>query len=151
MRLCIPTASDRGLEAALPLDFAEATYLTVVDTESGEVVANREAPPRRGRGCGAREEVDAIVGLGADAVLCRSIGRGAGRWLASANLPVFATAASVVGAALEEYGAAPEHRLTVDETFGGFGRFGGGRGFGFGRGGGRGFGFAGGRGRGRER
>jgi predicted Fe-Mo cluster-binding NifX family protein len=146
MKLCIPTSSNRALEAALPPDFADATHLMVVDTDSGQVVANQEVPARRVWGSGARERVDIALALGAEGVLCRSIGQGARSWFAGAHLPVFLTEASVAGEALGEYKAGGEHRLATEGPFQRGRRFAG-RGFG----GGRGFGFGGGRGRGRGR
>jgi predicted Fe-Mo cluster-binding NifX family protein len=138
MKVCIPTLSDSGLEAIIAEDFGDAVYLTVVDSVTGQVIANSPSSIHPPGGSGARDAAEALRALGAEAVLCRSLGRGASSWLAGAGLPVFLTNAFIAREALESVGerlSALEPGLGRNRMGRGGGRMGRGRG---GMGGGRG-------------
>jgi predicted Fe-Mo cluster-binding NifX family protein len=145
MKLCIPTTSDQGLDAPVAADFSDADYLTIVETDTGEVVAQTRTGRHRRRGSGARDAAEVVRALGAEAILCRRLGRGAWAWFSDANLPVFLTDAVVARDALAEHRASHAQRMTAMDA----GRFRGGAGRGRG-GAGREFGGAG-MGRGRHR
>jgi len=103
MKLCIPTADDRGLEGRVSEHFGRAPYFTVVDTNSGrtEIVANANAEHAHGE-CGGW---DALLTLPLDAVVCRGVGRRAHDRLAEHGLMVLATDASDVSGVVEAFRA----------------------------------------------
>jgi predicted Fe-Mo cluster-binding NifX family protein len=97
MRICIPTHGDEGLEAAVAGHFGRAPFLTLVDTDSGEVSVLANAP----HGEGQCHPTDALEGRGVEAVLCSGVGRRALASLAGAGIQVLVTQAPRVHEAVE--------------------------------------------------
>lgn len=123
MRICVPTDTDEGIEAAISRHFGRAPYFSVVDTANGEVasVANRHVE----HGHGQCDPVGQLSTLAPDAVVVAGIGGKALGRLAAAGIPTYLTKAStlrgvlaqVQGEGLEEIdakgacgGAGPGHR-----------------------------------------
>jgi predicted Fe-Mo cluster-binding NifX family protein len=125
MKICVPTADDRGLEAAPYGHVGGAPYYTIADTDTGEVRAVRRGSHGHGHGeCGPGS---AIRALDVETVVCSDIGRRAMASLEEAGITVLVSAGRTVG---EILAAAREGRLRVlspDEVCAGHGaRHGGG-------------------------
>jgi predicted Fe-Mo cluster-binding NifX family protein len=104
MRICIPTHGDEGLAAAVAGHFGRAPFLTLVDTDSGEVSVLANAP----HGEGHCHPTDALEGRSVEALLCSGVGRRALASLAEAGIRVLVTQAPRVDEAI-----AALHRGTV--------------------------------------
>ena len=87
MRICVPTATDEGLDAKVYGHFGSAPFFTVLDTERDvvEIVPNGDQHHEHGK-C---NPVAALMGIVLDAVLVRGIGRGALLRLTQAGIPVY--------------------------------------------------------------
>jgi predicted Fe-Mo cluster-binding NifX family protein len=112
MRLCIPTADDRGRAARLSDHFGSAPYFTIVDDASGSVDVIRNGHARHQPG-----HCDAAEGLAShrvDAVLCLGLGRRALAGLGAAGIRVFMTPAGDVDGALEAFRAGRTVPLTPE-------------------------------------
>jgi len=112
MKLCIPTEDDRGLAGRLSAHFGSAPYLTLVDSETGdvEVVSNRQ-PDHEPGACTSAEK---LKGYGVEAVVCQGLGRRAFGRLEDAGLPVFVAEAGSASDALEAFRAGRLPRLTEE-------------------------------------
>jgi predicted Fe-Mo cluster-binding NifX family protein len=97
MKICIPTHGDEGLEAAVAGHWGRAPFLTLVDTESGEVSVQANAPHGEGR-CAPTGPLE---GRGVEVVLCSGVGRRAMAALAQAGIRVLVTDAQRVDRAVE--------------------------------------------------
>lgn len=89
MRLCIPTADDRGLRGRASPHFGSAPFFTLVDdaTRDVQVVVNPTAAHRHGR-CTPVEE---LRRRGVEAVVCRGLGARALGHLRTMGIPVLRT------------------------------------------------------------
>ena len=71
MRICVPTATDDGLDATVHEHFGSAPYFSILDTETGAVEAVRNANEHHEHGqC---NPVGALTGLNPDALVVRGI------------------------------------------------------------------------------
>jgi predicted Fe-Mo cluster-binding NifX family protein len=98
MRICIPTQGDEGLEAAVAGHWGRAPFLTLVDTDSGEVAVLANTP----HGEGHCHPTGPLEGRGVEAILCSGVGRRAVAALEEAGIRVLVTQAERVDAAVEE-------------------------------------------------
>jgi predicted Fe-Mo cluster-binding NifX family protein len=116
MKLCIPTESDEGLTAAVAGHLGRAPFLTLIDTETGELAVVPSAPHRDG-GCSPAEP---LAGRGVSAVVCQGVGARAVGAFEAAGIRVLKTTAlrvdealadvrRGVALALEADGACPGH------------------------------------------
>lgn len=114
MRVCIPTETDRGLEALLYGHFGSAPYFTIVDIETGTV----EIRDNQGRvhAHGACHPVGAIDGLGVQAVVCGGMGLRALQKLEEAGIEVFRSGAPTVAEAIREIKDKSAEKLTMEAT-----------------------------------
>jgi len=117
MKLCIPTNDDRGLAATLAAHFGDARYLTIIDTETGDVMVERKDPGHHG--AGSCETAETIRSLGADVVICRTLGRNAFARLAQAGLPVFTSDAASTSNAIDDYRSDRLRPMTLNDACGG--------------------------------
>jgi predicted Fe-Mo cluster-binding NifX family protein len=92
MKICIPTEGDEGLAAAVAGHLGRAPFLTLVDTESGELAVLANAPHT----AGACRPAAPLVGRGIEAVVCAGAGRGAVAALEAAGIRVLVTGAERV-------------------------------------------------------
>jgi predicted Fe-Mo cluster-binding NifX family protein len=115
MRICIPTHGDEGLEAAVAGHLGRAPYLTLVDTESGEVAVLANAPHGEGHCHPPRP----LAGRGVEAVLCSGAGRRAVAALEAAGIRVLVTWAQRVDEAVEALRSGAVRALGTDEACGG--------------------------------
>jgi predicted Fe-Mo cluster-binding NifX family protein len=115
MRICIPTNGDEGLEAAVAGHLGRAPFLTLVDTESGEVAVLANAAHSEGH-CHPTEPLE---GRGVEAILCSGVGRRAVAALEGAGLRVLLTQAQRVDQAVEAFRAGAVRVLGVSEACGG--------------------------------
>jgi predicted Fe-Mo cluster-binding NifX family protein len=97
MRICIPTHGDEGLGAEVAGHLGRAPFLTLVDTESGELAVIQNAPHRAGR-C---QPTAPLEGRGVEAVVCSGVGRRAMATLETAGIRVLTTHAARVAEVLE--------------------------------------------------
>ena len=97
MKICIPTHTDEGLEAAVAGHLGRAPFLTLVDTDSGEVAVLQNAP----HGEGHCHPTGPLEGRGVDAILCSGVGRRAVAALEGAGIRVLVTQAQRVDEAVE--------------------------------------------------
>jgi predicted Fe-Mo cluster-binding NifX family protein len=114
MRICIPTETDKGLEAPLYGHFGSAPYFTIVDTEAGTL----EVHDNQGQvhAHGACHPVGAIDGLGVKAVVCGGMGLRALQKLEEAGIEVYRSGALTVREAAREIAEKRAERLTVEGT-----------------------------------
>ena len=89
MRICIPTEGDEGLAGAVAGHPGRAPFLTLVDTESGEVAVVANAPHGE-RACSPAER---LAGTGVEAVVCPGAGKRAVATLGAAGIRVLLTTA----------------------------------------------------------
>lgn len=109
MRICIPTDGNEGLAAAVAGHFGKAPFLTLVDTESGELSVISNAAHEGGH-C---RPAAPLEGRGVEAVLCSGVGRGAVLALEAAGIRVLATGAPHVQGAVEALRAGAVRELGV--------------------------------------
>jgi predicted Fe-Mo cluster-binding NifX family protein len=112
MKICLPTETDRGLDALLYGHFGSAPYFTIADTETGTL----EVRDNQGRvhAHGACHPVGAIEGLGVQAVVCGGMGLRALQKLEESGLEVYRSEAVTVGEALREIKEGRAEKLTAD-------------------------------------
>lgn len=115
MRICIPTHGDEGLTAAVAGHLGRAPFLTVVDTDSGEVAVLENAP----HGNGHCHPTAVIEGRGVDAILCSGVGRRAVAALEGAGVRVLVTQAQRVDEAVEALRRGAVRVLGASEACGG--------------------------------
>jgi predicted Fe-Mo cluster-binding NifX family protein len=115
MRICIPTHGDEGLEAAVAGHWGRAPFLTLVDTDSGEVAVLANAPHAEGH-C---HPTGPLESRGVEAVLCSGVGRRAVAALEGAGIRVLLTQAQRVDAAVEALRTGAVRELGVNEACGG--------------------------------
>lgn len=88
MKICIPTADDRGLDAALAQHFGQAPFLTMVDVDSGDLKVVRNP------GCHSKSyqchHVPLLTAHGVDAVACLRLGKRAQTSLRASGIEVLA-------------------------------------------------------------
>jgi predicted Fe-Mo cluster-binding NifX family protein len=87
MRICVPTATDDGMEAAVYRHFGSAPYFSLLDTERDEVevIPNGDHHHEHGL-C---NPVGALLGVELDAVAVLGMGRNALARLTQAGIPVY--------------------------------------------------------------
>ena len=87
MRICVPTATDEGIDAVVYPHFGSAPYFSIVDTDSDlvEVVRNGHQHHEHGH-C---NPVGSLMGVELDAVVVRGMGRNALARLSQAGIPVY--------------------------------------------------------------
>lgn len=87
MRICVPTGTDEGIDAAVFGHFGSAPYFSVLDTDTGEVevLTNGNEHHEHGR-CRPVQQLDPAR---LDAVAVRGMGRNALTRLAAAGIPVY--------------------------------------------------------------
>ncbi len=114
MRICIPTASEGGLEASVCSHFGSAPYFTVVDDASGavEVVRNTHVQHEHG----SCDPTAAVLGLGIDAVVCRGVGWRGLVMLEEQGVPVYRTENWRAGDALKALRAGHLPRAGLDHV-----------------------------------
>jgi predicted Fe-Mo cluster-binding NifX family protein len=115
MRICIPTQGDEGLEAAVAGHLGRAPFLTLVDTESGDVAVLANAA----HGEGHCHPTEPLEGRGVEAILCSGVGRRAVAALEGAGIRVLLTQAQRVDQAVEALRSGAVRVLGVSEACGG--------------------------------
>lgn len=115
MRICIPTQGNEGLAAAVAGHMGRAPFLTLVDTDSGEVVVLANAP----HAAGACRPAEPLLGRGIEAVVCGGAGRGAVGALEAAGIRVLVTAAEWVADAVTAVRRGGLRVLGAEEACGG--------------------------------
>lgn len=115
MRICIPTHGDEGRGATVAGHLGRAPFLTLVDTESGEVSVLANAP----HGEGHCHPTDPLEGRGVEAVLCSGVGRRAVAALEAAGIRVLVTDARRVEDAILALETGAVRVLGVGEACGG--------------------------------
>jgi predicted Fe-Mo cluster-binding NifX family protein len=115
MKICIPSDGNEGLEAAVAGHFGRAPFLTLVDTESGEVAVLANTP----HGEGHCNPMASLEGSGVEAILCSGVGRRAVAALEGAGIRVLVTEAQRVDQAVQALRDGAVHALGVSEACGG--------------------------------
>jgi predicted Fe-Mo cluster-binding NifX family protein len=115
MKICIPTHGDEGLAAAVAGHLGRAPFLTLVDTETGEVAVLANAPHAEGH-C---HPTGPLEGRGVEAVLCSGVGRRAVAALEEVGIRVLVTQAQRVDEAVHALRGGGVRRLGVSEACGG--------------------------------
>lgn len=106
MRICIPTEGDEGLAAAVAGHLGRAPFLTLIDTDSGEVDV-MASTLHGGRSC---SPAASLAGADVEALVCQGAGKRAVAALEAAGIRVLLTSAIRVEDAAA---AAHEGRLRV--------------------------------------
>ncbi len=109
MKICIPTESDDGLAALVAGHWGRAPFLTLVDTDSGEVAVLANAPHGE-HSCAPGEP---LAARGVEAVVCPGAGKRAVATLQAAGIRVLLTNALRADEALA---AARRGELSILET-----------------------------------
>lgn len=101
MKVCMPTETDRGLEAAVMTHFGSAPFFTIYDsdTESIEHINNRNQHHLHG-GC---QPLMALNGKAVDVVICGGMGARAVQKLGEGGINVFKVKGTTVKEALANY------------------------------------------------
>jgi predicted Fe-Mo cluster-binding NifX family protein len=115
MKICIPTHGDEGLGAAVAGHLGRAPFLTLVDTESGDLAVIANDP----HGEGHCHPTDPLEGRGVEAILCSGVGRRAVAALEGAGIRVLVTQAQRVDEAVEALRTGAVRVLAVSEACGG--------------------------------
>jgi len=103
MKLCIP-ADRPALDANVDARFGRATYLVVVDSDTGSLIESVENHPNMQAAAGAGIQAgQAAVETGADALLCRHCGPKAFRVLTAGGMKVYLGASGTVADAVEAF------------------------------------------------
>ena len=120
MKLCIPTRDDAGLEAESAGHFGRAPYFTLVDTGSDDVVTVPN--PESGRRHGTCHPLHRLRDQHLDAIVCRSLGRGAFSQLQQQGIAVYTSPKATVAEILAEARAGTLQQTSLDEACHGAGR-----------------------------
>ena len=101
MRICMPTETDRGLDAAVMAHFGSAPFFTIYDTDTKSVehIGNRNQHHLHG-GC---QPLLALNGKAVDAVICGGMGARAVQKLGEGGISVFIVKGATVKEALANY------------------------------------------------
>lgn len=136
MKFCIPTETDRGLDAPVAEHFGHAAWFTVVDTARGTVAVR--ANPGCHSHAGACHHVGLLRDLGVEAVAGVRIGRRATQALRDTGIEVYGSTAPRVREIIAALNTADATPVDLASTCEGHGPHHGGRGHGDRHGGGRG-------------
>jgi predicted Fe-Mo cluster-binding NifX family protein len=115
MRICIPTHGDEGLRAEVAGHLGRAPFLTLVDTQSGELAVIPNAPHRDGR-C---QPAAPLEGRGVEAIVCSGVGRRALAAIETAGIRVLVARASRVDEVLQSFRAGAVREISAEEACGG--------------------------------
>ena len=101
MKICMPTETDWGLDAAVMAHFGSAPFFAIydTDTESFEHIGNRNLHHMHG-GC---QPLLALNGRTVDVVICGGMGARAVQKLTAVGINVFKVKGATVKAALANY------------------------------------------------
>jgi predicted Fe-Mo cluster-binding NifX family protein len=119
MRICVPTATDAGLDASVHPHFGSAPFFSLLDTERDlvEVLPNGDRRHEHGR-C---NPVATLLGVDVDAVVVRGMGRNALARLAEAGIPVWVATGETVREVAAEVGDGRARPLDADAACAGHG------------------------------
>jgi predicted Fe-Mo cluster-binding NifX family protein len=100
MKITIPTIDDSGLKATISAHFDKSPFLTVVNTQTGEI----QSVGTRGQHLNKSElRAESIAGATTDVILCPNLGRRALRYFRKRRVEVYTGATGTVGDALVAY------------------------------------------------
>ncbi len=105
MRICVPTETNRGLEAVVSDHIGRARFLTLFDTSTGEVTVLPNLPHGEATCAPAKP----LAGRGVEAVVCRGAGKRAVGALNKAGIRVLVTGATRASEAVSDF----SHGLTT--------------------------------------
>ena len=111
MRICIPTESNRGLDARVYAHFGSAPIFTIFETESRhlEIVNN----PNHQHLHGTCQPLNALRGTDVDVVLCGGLGARAVQKLNQGGIKAYLTKGNTVQEALQHYDEGDLEEITV--------------------------------------
>lgn len=114
MKICIPTKTDSGHDAALSAHFGSAPFFTIYDTESKalESVKNQNQHHEHGR-CSPRR---AVANMGADAVVAAGLGQRALVGLNESGIKVYKTKAKLVSDITNQVDGHLKDEMTLDSA-----------------------------------
>ena len=114
MRICIPTETNKGKEAAVYGHFGSAPYFTIYDTENSavEIVNNSNQDHSHGM-C---QPMGALMGKKIDAIVCLGMGMRAVQKLNEANIKAYRAVASTVSEIIKKYKDNELEELTVQNA-----------------------------------
>ena len=114
MKLCIPTMDDKGLQGMPSDHFGSAPFFTFVDTDTGEVEAQRNGGEHHVHG--ACRPLDFLGTRPVDAIVCRGLGRRAFSRLENGGISVFVTLEKDVEATVAAFKDGRLRHLTSEEA-----------------------------------
>ena len=114
MKLCIPTMDDKGLQGMPSDHFGSAPFFTFVDTDTGEVEAQRNGGASHVHG--ACRPLDFLGTRPVDAIVCRGLGRRAFSRLENGGIAVYVTLEKDVGATVAAFKDGRLRHLTSEEA-----------------------------------
>lgn len=120
MRLCIPAADDKGLEAKTFAHFGSAPFYAIADTDTDQVemIENKHHEHGHG-GCG---QVGRLRSRGIDALVCRDLGRRAYAMLHELGIDVYTSDRQTVRDVVTEWRAGKLERPSLDQLCAGHGQ-----------------------------
>lgn len=120
MRICVPTATDEGMESAVYPHFGSAPFFSVVDTDTEvvEIVSNGHQHHEHGQ-C---NPVGSLADVELDAVVVKGMGRNALARLSQVGIPVFVAEGDTLRDVAAEARAELLLPLDVNATCGGHGQ-----------------------------
>ena len=102
MKICIPTMGDKGMDEQVGEHFGRVPTYTVVDTESGDLMAIKNTTVHMG---GSGYAPDLISGYGAEIMLCGGLGRKAIGMFSEKGIMVYVGASGTVTDAINMWKA----------------------------------------------
>ena len=101
MKICIPTETDQGLDAAVMAHFGSAPFFTIYDTDTKRVehIGNRNQHHIHG-GC---QPLLALSGSTVDVIICGGMGARAVQKLGASGINVFKVNGATVKSALVNF------------------------------------------------
>ena len=100
MKIAIPSMDDRGLQAEVAGHFGQASFFTIVDTDTDEVIVQVNSGHHQD---GQQPPADIIAETGTRVVLCSGLGVRAVRFFAEAGIEVFMGAEGTVREAIDAH------------------------------------------------
>jgi predicted Fe-Mo cluster-binding NifX family protein len=114
MKLCVPTETDRGLDAVTAAHFGTAPYFTLVDLEDDTVTIVKN--PACGHAPGACHHLDILRAHDVDVVASGGIGRRAFTALEEAGIRVVRAPSSTVGEIVAKVRAGEAVSVSLSQT-----------------------------------
>lgn len=99
MKVCIPTIGNKGLDDTINDHFGRSPFYMVIDIDTNEVNFITQEENKTHGSC---SPVDLILKSGADALICKGMGRKAINYFSEANVEVYISDTGSVKESIEK-------------------------------------------------